>query len=101
LYVKKLDRATNTLILGKKDELDCAGFRADKANFFMPFEGELECSVQYRYRSPVKPATVRDEGNGRITVTLKEPGFCVSPGQSAVFYLGNRLIGGARITEAV
>ena len=101
LYVRKLDRATNTLILGKKDELDCAGFRADKANFFMPFEGELECSVQYRYRSPVKPATVRDEGNGAITVTLKEPGFCVSPGQSAVFYLGNRLIGGARIIQAL
>lgn len=99
LYVKKLDRATNTLILGRKAELDCFGFRADRANFFEPFEGERECLVQYRYRSPVKAATVRDEGNGWVTVTLREPGFCVSPGQSAVFYDGDRLIGGARVRE--
>jgi tRNA U34 2-thiouridine synthase MnmA/TrmU len=42
---------------------------------------------------------VKDEGNGWITVTLKEPGYCVSPGQSAVFYDGDRLIGGAKIRE--
>jgi tRNA-specific 2-thiouridylase len=101
LYVKKLDRTTNTLILGKKEELDCRGFRADRANFFEPIEGEKECLAQYRYRSPVKPAVVRDEGNGWITVTLKEPGYCVSPGQSAVFYDGDRLIGVASIRETL
>ena len=42
---------------------------------------------------------VQDEGNGWITVTFKEPGYCVSPGQSAVFYDGDRLLGGARIRE--
>jgi tRNA-specific 2-thiouridylase len=101
LYVKKLDRRTNTLILGRKSELDCHGFRADRANFFEPIEGGKECLAQYRYRSPAKPAVVRDEGNGWITVTLKEPGYCVSPGQSAVFYDGDRLIGGARIRETL
>lgn len=101
LYVKKLDRSTNTLLLAKKEELYSAGFRADRANFFepLPAGGERECSVQYRYRSPVKPAVIRDEGNGMITVTFKEPGYCVSPGQSAVFYDGDRLLGGARIRE--
>ncbi len=99
LYVKKLDRATNTLLLAKKEELYSSGFRADRANFFEPLAGERECSVQYRYRSPVKAASIRDEGNGWITVTLKEPGYCVSPGQSAVFYDGDRLLGGARIRE--
>ncbi len=99
LYVKKLDRATNTLLLAKKEELYCHGFRADRANFFEPMVGERECSVQYRYRAAVKAATLRDEGNGWVTVTLKEPGYCVSPGQSAVFYDGERLLGGARIRE--
>ena len=99
LYVKKLDRATNTLLLGKKEELYCNGFKADQANFFEPIVGERECLAQYRYRSPVKPALVRDEGNGKITVTLTEPGYCVSPGQSAVFYDGQRLLGGAKIRE--
>jgi tRNA-specific 2-thiouridylase len=99
LYVKKLDRATNTLLLAKKEELYSAGFRADRAKFFEPLAAERECSAQYRYRSPVKGATVRDEGNGWVTVTFKEPGYCVSPGQSAVFYDGDRLLGGARIRE--
>jgi tRNA-specific 2-thiouridylase len=99
LYVKKLDRATNTLLLAKKEALYSAGFRADRANFFEPLSGDRECSAQYRYRSPVKGATIRDDGNGWITVTFKEPGYCVSPGQSAVFYDGNRLLGGARIRE--
>jgi tRNA-uridine 2-sulfurtransferase len=99
LYVKKLDRATNTLLLGKKDDLFCNGFRADRSNFFEPLVDELECQVQYRYRSPVKPALIKDQGNGLITVTLREPGYCVSPGQSAVFYQGQRLLGGAKIRE--
>ncbi len=99
LYVKKLDRSTNTLLLGKKEELYSQGFTADRANFFEPFIGERECLAQYRYRSPVKGAVVRDEGNGKVTVTLKEPGYCVSPGQSVVFYDGPRLIGGAKIRE--
>jgi tRNA-specific 2-thiouridylase len=99
LYVKKLERDTNTLVLGRKEDLNCESFRADRVNLFEPLVDGRECLVQYRYRSPVRPAVLRDEGNGWITVTMKEPGFCVSPGQSAVFYDGNRLIGGARIRE--
>ncbi len=101
LYVKKLDRESNTLLLGKKTELYADGFRADRANFFEPLDGELECLAQYRYRSAVKPARVKDEGNGNITVTLLEPGYCISPGQSVVFYDGQRLLGGARIREVL
>ncbi len=99
LYVKSLEMETNTLVLGRKEDLYSEGFTAEAANFFCePFETR-ECLVQIRYRSPVKPAEVRNEGNGRLTVRLLEPGFCVSPGQSAVFFDGDRLIGGARISK--
>ena len=99
LYVSRLDRESNTLVLGRKEDLDCWGFRADRANLFEPIVGERECLVQYRHRSPAKKAVLRDEGDGWVTVEMKEPGYCVSPGQSAVFYDGDRLLGGARIRE--
>jgi tRNA-specific 2-thiouridylase len=101
LYVKKLDRSTNTLLLAGKEELYSAGFRADRVNFFEPLANGRECSVQYRYRSPVKEAAIRDDGNGWVTVTFKEPGYCVSPGQSAVFYDGDRVLGGGFIRRAL
>ncbi|HLP41284.1 MAG TPA: tRNA 2-thiouridine(34) synthase MnmA [Fibrobacteria bacterium] len=101
LFVRKLDTATNTLVLGRREDLDCPGFRGDRLNLFAPLaEGEsMGCLVQYRHRSPAKRGRIRNDGNGWVTVTLEEPGYCVSPGQSAAFYDGERLLGGARIRE--
>jgi tRNA-specific 2-thiouridylase len=99
LYVSRLEKESNTLVLGVKEDLDCRGFRADRLNLFEPIDGERECLVQYRHRSPAKRAVLRPEGDGWVTVEMKEPGYCVSPGQSAVFYDGDRLLGGARIKE--
>jgi tRNA U34 2-thiouridine synthase MnmA/TrmU len=76
-------------------------FVADRFNGFGPGWSARECLVQYRYRSPAVPALVEREEDGRVRVTLREPGYCVAPGQSAVFYDGNRLLGGARIRETL
>ncbi len=101
VFVKKLDRATNTLLLGRKDDLYSQGFHADRLNFFGDDFDTLECQVQYRYRAQTKQGILKNLGDGKITVTLKEPGYCVSPGQSAVFYDGAKLLGGARIREVI
>jgi tRNA-uridine 2-sulfurtransferase len=99
LYVSRLEKGTNTLVLGVKEDLDCWGFRADRLNLFEPITEARECLVQYRHRSPAKKAVIMPEGDGWVTVEMREPGYCVSPGQSAVFYDGDRLLGGARIRE--
>ena len=99
LFVRKLESKTNTLVLGRKEDLYCSAFVADRFNGFGPDWESRECLVQYRYRSPVKPALVEKESDGRVRVTFREPGYCVSPGQSAVFYDGDRLLGGARIRD--
>lgn len=101
VFVKKLDRATNTLVLGRKEDLYSTGFRADRVNLFGEMPDRFECLVQYRYRSPVKRAEVVREAEGGVRVRLLEPGYCLSPGQSAVFYDGDRLLGGARILEVL
>jgi tRNA-specific 2-thiouridylase len=102
LFVRKMDPAAGTVTLGRKEDLYSGAFVADRFNGFGPEwkSGEArECLVQYRYRSPAVPALVECEPDGRARVTLREPGYCVAPGQSAVFYDGDRLIGGARIRE--
>lgn len=99
LYVRKLDPQTNTLLLGRKDDLMANAFRADRLNLFEKTWDTRECMVQYRYRSKLKKALLKNEGQGEVTVTLLEPGEGISPGQSAVFFEGDRLLGGARIRE--
>ena len=101
LFVRKLMPESNTVVLGRKDDLYSNAFVADRFNGFGPDWDSRECLVQYRYRSPAKPAIVEKEGNGRVRVTLLEPGYCISPGQSAVFYEGDRLLGGARIRDVI
>ena len=99
MFVRKLEPETNTVVLGRKEELYCTAFVADRFNGFGPDWEDRECLVQYRYRSPVKPALVERDADGRVRISLREPGYCVSPGQSVVFYDGDRLLGGARIRE--
>jgi tRNA-specific 2-thiouridylase len=101
LFVRKIDAAQNTVTLGRRDDLYSNAFLADRFNGFGPDWSSRECLVQYRYRSPAVPALVEKDEGGRVRVTLREPGFCVAPGQSAVFYDGSRLLGGARIREVL
>ncbi len=99
LYVTRLDRDSNTVTLGRREDLQATTFRADRLNRFEEAWETRECLVQYRYRSRLVPATLRDDGHGWVTVTLQSPGDGISPGQSAAFFDGDRLIGGARIRE--
>ncbi len=106
LFVRKMDPAAGTVTLGRKEDLYTRAFVADRFNGFGPgwglAEGEArECLVQYRYRSAPVPARVEREEGGRVRVTLMTPGFSIAPGQSAVFYDGDRLIGGARIRDTL
>jgi len=101
LFARKLDPETNTVTLGRKEDLYSHAFYADRFNGFGPEWSSRECLVQYRYRSPAVPARVEKEADGRVRVTLHTPGYCVAPGQSAVFYDGDRLLGGARIRSVL
>lgn len=101
LYVRRIDAATGTVELGREADLACGAFIADRFNGFGPEWTERECLVQYRYRSRAVPARVERDADGRVRVTLREPGRGIAPGQSAVFYDGPRLVGGARIRETL
>jgi tRNA-specific 2-thiouridylase len=99
LYVDRIEPSTQTVSLGRREDLRRRGFRAGGFNGFGPEWRSRECLVQFRYRSQPRPARVERGPGDEVVVTLEEPGLGIAPGQSAVFYDGERLLGGARIRE--
>ena len=63
--------------------------------------GSLDCSVKLRYRQPDQACTVREADGGRLLVRFATRQVDVTPGQSAVFYAGDRCLGGALIEGAL
>jgi tRNA-specific 2-thiouridylase len=59
----------------------------------------LACSVQVRYRHPSEPATVVARADGSLAVTLERPAKAITPGQAAVFYDGDRVLGRGWIAD--
>lgn len=103
LYVVALDVAENALIVGTADEVFFAGLKAGDMNWiaFERLEEPLEVGAKIRYKSPEARATVYPAADGQVLVEFHEPQRAVTPGQSVVFYDGDRVLGGGIITEAL
>lgn len=102
LYVKELRADTNTVVVAPRDELYARGCRLVDVHWIraMP-ENPLRCRVQIRYRHDAAPAVVRAELDSGVVVTFDQPQFAVTPGQAAVFYAGDEVLGGGWIAEAL
>lgn len=101
LYVVKLDPAKKQVIVGPKEALMTREIGVKDVNWVagpVPAEG-LAIKVKIRSTRPGVDATVFLEG-GRARLVLTEPEAGVSPGQAAVFYDGDRVLGGGWIDRA-
>jgi tRNA-specific 2-thiouridylase len=98
LYVAALDAQHQRVVVGTRDEASKREFVASEASWVgeAPRAGD-ECEVQVRHRGKPLPARVEAHGS-QVQVTLLEPAVGVAPGQSAVFYRGDEVLGGARIS---
>ena len=99
-YVVEIDHHNNRLIVGEKDDLLSLSCRVEEMNWIgavpsNPFQVE----TKIRYRHEAFPATVIPGKNGSVEVRFNQPQAAVTPGQGAVFYYGNVVIGGGWITE--
>jgi tRNA-uridine 2-sulfurtransferase len=65
-----------------------------------PSGGAFEAEVRIRYRSEAAPAVVEALDDGSIRVEFRVPQHAVAPGQSAVVYRGEEMLGGGRIVDA-
>lgn len=103
LYVVKLDPVMNRVIVGDRDSagsLDCSVTRLNWVSMTEPM-APIRCEVQVRYRSsPVAVSVVPLEGD-RVKLVFDEPQFGITPGQAAVFYDGEILLGGGIIEKSV
>ena len=99
LYVIGRDMARNFVILGRNDELFTKSFTVRNSNFSgCDFEdGDCRCEVKIRYRANEVKCRLIPLGDGRLQVETDEPVRAVTPGQSAVFYDGELLLGGGII----
>lgn len=99
-YVKSIQTRTREIVLTTDPaELMSREVRLSKPNLLIPaYENRFEfrCEVKIRYRSPAVPALVRRTPEGCLLIP-DQPQRAVTPGQAAVFYDGETLIGGAWI----
>jgi tRNA-specific 2-thiouridylase len=100
LYVVELDPEANRVVVGDDSTLDCGEFIAERCNW-IPFDAPSEpipATVKIRYNHPGTPALLSPLSNGRVHVQLQTPQRAVTPGQAAVFYQDELVLGGGWIT---
>ncbi len=97
-FVVRIEADTRRVVVGTKDELARTTLTANRTNWLADLPAsEFRCQVQIRYNSTAAPATVEVLDDDRIRVTFDEPRHGVAPGQAAVCYDGDRVLGGGWI----
>ncbi|MCD7974196.1 MAG: tRNA 2-thiouridine(34) synthase MnmA [Candidatus Azobacteroides sp.] len=98
VFVKALYPETNRVVLSEFEALKCSRFEIKDYNIIdmADFRKPVICKVRYRKQATL--CTVKTTGNDRLEVSLLEPVPAIVPGQSAVFYEGDRVLGGGIIT---
>lgn len=98
-FVLELRPESNTVVVGSNAELLSPTLAADDTHWTSGEEpGEpFRANVKIRYRAPEVPATVTPLPNRRIHVEFDTPQRAVTPGQAAVVYIGDEVVGGGTI----
>ena len=99
LYVQQVQPATNTVVLGAEESLRRSQCDLVDLNIFDPslLTGSTAVHIKVRYATAAAPATVQSLSAGTLRVFFQEPQRALSPGQSAVFYRNDRVLGGGII----
>jgi tRNA-specific 2-thiouridylase len=99
LYVVALDAAQNRVVVGDRAATlasECTVQRVNWVSMAAPAT-PIRAEVQIRYRSQAVPATIIPLDDNRIRIVFDEPQSSVTPGQAAVWYEGETLLGGGII----
>lgn len=98
LYVTEIRPEANEVVLGPLEAAHSSNFSMREINWLVePPSPELESAVQIRYRHKPAACAVRVQPGDRAEVDLERPQFAVASGQSAVFYSGDKVLGGGII----
>lgn len=99
LYVVGLDAVRNRVIVGDRTSTHQSECTVQRVNWVsMPEPSNpIRAEVQVRYRSQPVPVSVIPGEGDRVKLIFDEPQFCITPGQAAVWYNGDILLGGGII----
>ena len=99
LYVCGICPQDGNVILGSNDDLFSREADISDFNWISGkvFEGEFRCKAKIRYRHPEQWATVLPTGADTVHITFDEPQRAITPGQAAVLYDGDIVLGGGTI----
>ncbi len=101
LHVVRLEAGQNRVVVAPRAEAGRRDCRVQAINWVSvpPLSEPREVEVQVRYRSAPEQALLRPLDNGAATLEFLEPQFSIAPGQAAVFYDGEVLLGGGLISS--
>jgi tRNA-specific 2-thiouridylase len=97
-YVSSIDAQANVVTLGRREDLYRREFELERVSFVggSPPNDDFVTSVRIRHRAQPVPGTVSRTADG-WRVSLERDAWAPAPGQAAVFYDGEEVIGGGRI----
>jgi tRNA-specific 2-thiouridylase len=103
LYVHRVLPEMNLVVLGPAEGLDSTECLVSDLNIFSheKLRESPRIHVKFRYSSPPVPATVHWTDSTLLTIRFETPVRALSPGQSAVFYAGDRVLGGGIIQMSI
>ena len=103
LYVIGLDKDANTVTVGVREETYKGTFIVSDLNWIAleRLDHIMECTAKIRSAQTEREATIEPLENGRVKVTFFHPNDAITPGQSAVFYDDDIVLGGGIIQEVM
>ncbi|CAA9327304.1 MAG: tRNA-specific 2-thiouridylase MnmA [uncultured Cytophagales bacterium] len=103
VFVTEIQKEKNRVVLGRDHELTRDGMWVSKLNMvkYADLVGKPTQTVtKVRYKHPGTPALIEQTPDGRMQVLFQEGVNAIAPGQAAVFYEGDDVIGGGWITKS-
>ncbi|GAA6619475.1 tRNA 2-thiouridine(34) synthase MnmA [Scytonema sp. NUACC26] len=99
LYVISLDAVNNRVVVGDRTKATQPECTVSQVNWISIAEpsSPIRAEAQVRYRSTPVPITVIPLENSRVRIVFDEPQFSITPGQAAVWYDGEKVLGGGII----
>ncbi|NOR46146.1 MAG: tRNA 2-thiouridine(34) synthase MnmA [Candidatus Delongbacteria bacterium] len=98
MFVSAIEKNTNTVIISNRKDLDRKVVNVKELNWLNDeITDEMKCTAKIRYNSPSQPCIAKRTGEDSLELIFDEDVFAVTPGQSAVLYDGDYVIGGGII----
>ncbi len=103
LYVVRIDAEKNAIYIGENDDLLKSSFEVNNLNWiaFDELDKEMECEIKIRYQHVPQKGRIYPLTGKNVMVKFNHPERAITPGQSAVFYRGEVVLGGGVIGRLI